>query len=89
MIFTKVVTLNSDGGAMVESIAAQHVVLVDSTDEGRKGYRPKDVWHYKSILDMPPKDRDNLNLLRWLPENDNIGIEDVGVRVGSKIFWLV
>lgn len=37
---------------------------------------------------LPKQVKDKISLLKYLPENDNEGVEGVGIRVGSDTFWV-
>lgn len=73
MLFKKVVTLR-DGIVTVDTIRSRWGSTTD----------PKTYAEDK----MPKRIRAKLALLMYLPENDNEGIDGVGIRVGSNIFWI-
>lgn len=43
---------------------------------------------YSDIEALPPQIVDKVKQLMWLKENDNVLVENLGLRVGSKIFWI-
>jgi hypothetical protein len=59
---------------------------VEGTDE--IGNKSKTTY-YKSVDDMPDDIRDKVKQLMWTSKDDQSITEDLGVRIGENIFWII
>lgn len=59
---------------------------VEGTDE--IGNKSKTTY-YKNIDDMPDDIRDKVKQLMWTSKDDQSITEDLGVRIGENIFWII
>lgn len=59
---------------------------VEGTDE--IGNKSKTTY-YKSIDDMPDDIRDKVKQLMWISKDDQSITDDLGVRIGENIFWII
>lgn len=77
MLFKYLVTINMGGTIDVEGIPSD--TAISSIDCIR----------YASEEALPKEIGDKMKMLMWTPEETNGGIDEVGVRVGERMFWIV
>lgn len=45
--------------------------------------------YYKSLNAMPTDVGDKVKQLMWTSPNDQTNTDDIGVRIGDNIFWII
>lgn len=63
-----------------------HKYKVESTDAIGNIGKPI---YYKSLEGMPADLRDKVKQLMWTSKNDQSITEELGVRIGENIFWII
>lgn len=83
MLFKYLVTRNNDGTINVDDIPLRISPLNGDTAISKTD-------SIKYTEETLPKDiGDKMKMLMWTPEETNGGLDEVGIRVGERMFWIV
>lgn len=76
MLFKYLVTRNNDGTIDVDDIPSDTTISRIDSIKYTEETLPKSI-------------SDKMKMLMWTPEETNGGLDEVGIRVGERMFWIV
>lgn len=76
MLFKYLVTRNNDGTIDVDDIPSDTAISRIDSIKYTEETLPKSI-------------SDKMKMLMWTPEETNGGLDEVGIRVGERMFWIV
>jgi len=76
MLFKYLVTRNNDGTIDVDDIPSDTAISKIDCIKYTDETLPKEIG-------------DKMKMLMWTPEETNNGLDEIGIRVGERMFWIV
>jgi hypothetical protein len=75
MLFKYLVTRNNDGTIDVDDIPSDTAISRIDSIKYTEETLPKEIG-------------DKMKMLMWTPEETNNGLDEIGIRVGERMFWI-